>query len=232
MATSPILWLDADLAQRESSHIAQRRAIIHPGAGAEGEDLVEKHPQYCSAGDEAGTIRRDYARFLRIVKHDGHVVFASLMAGASAMDQNYANNQRAKHKHFGWFRFGACPLAEVSAGRLRPDKIMDREVRAAALAGTAACRIKGGVPCAHAEAEIAARRDRHRARDEKIARLAMSEDAKRQDELVSSIKALSASAATSSADTAKMIADALGEALAKFAPLLAAAQTAKAPEKK
>lgn len=228
MATSPILWLDADLAQQEASHLAPRRALIRPGEGPEGEDLVEKHPQFCSDGDAPGTVRRNYARFTRIVRHDGHIVFSSLMSGAAAMDPNYANNQRAKHRHFGWFRLGMCPLAEVSAGNLRPDKVFDRGVRAAALRGDAAC--KRGKPCQHAESEIAARRALHVARDEKIAKLAMSEDAKRQDELIGAIKSLSSAATTSSADTAKMVAEALAAALAQLAPMLAGMAAPKPAE--
>ena len=211
MATDPILWLDADLAQSETSPHAARRAIIHKGDGEYGADLVERHPQFCSQGDDAQTVRRNYARFAHVVRTDGNLVRVPLTNAAAHTDTNtaYAGNQRAKFRALGWFNAGRCPLADVHSGMLQPARIMDAEVRALALAGAPPCRgpVERGVcQCPHSVAEIAERRKRHAKRMVEIAKNSpetkAEESAQLQRDMAASVKELAASAAASAAAAA------------------------------
>lgn len=229
MATPPILWLDADISQQEMDPNAPRRAIKAVEASSRSAAVYERHPQWCTDGNEVGSIRRNYQRFVHVVRHDGNVVRAVITNAAAHTDTNtgYAQNQRNKHWHFGWFKFGKCPIAAAAAGELQPHLIKSDAIAALVEEGAPACNPKVFGPknlCPHALAEIEERRKQHNDKQAK------SEDAVRTDS-EKAVVALAEAAVASGKDNAALIAS-FTALIEKLTPTVAApaAKPAETPK--
>lgn len=208
MATDPCLWIDADRNQQEMDQNAPRRARKVADASTRTAAVYERHPQFCSLGDEPdkpGTSRRDYQRFVHVVRHDGHIVFATLTNASAHLDVNtgYAANQRNKHRHLGWFRFGQCPLAAAMAGELKPHLIVSYAIADLVEKNHPPCQPKrdargAAIPCEHATIEIEARRKAHNAK-------AFKAEAAELKEADKAMIALAESSVASGKDTASLV---------------------------
>ncbi|MCX5741875.1 MAG: hypothetical protein NT062_05160, partial [Proteobacteria bacterium] len=131
---------------------------------AHGDLVVERLPSLCH--DQIGS--DDFhanarTRYVTIVRDNGCTVPLVLTCASSDLDtsQGFAQYQRAKARHYGWFPLAACPLELVTGTvgvppTLRADQLAISTDDVACAAGT----YSEDAPCRHAVAEIQARRTR------------------------------------------------------------------------
>ncbi|HUR48207.1 MAG TPA: hypothetical protein VMY88_01570 [Acidimicrobiales bacterium] len=159
----PILW--AHKAEKLRKIPARR---WNPEAGAmeeafdddTGQPVYEKIPQRGHvAGDYDNPVPSPHARWLHVLRHDGHVVRVPLTCAAADLDgaQLTSQERRAKARHFGWIPVGSCPLAMVETGELKAGQLIAKAIR-----GQEMCKHGSygpNKPCPHYIAEEAARKE-------------------------------------------------------------------------
>lgn len=162
----PILW--AHKAEKLRKIPARR---WNPEAGVmeeafdedTGQPVYEKIPQRGHvAGDYDNPIASSQARWLHVLRHDGHVVRVPLTCAAADLDgaQLTAQERRAKARYFGWIPVGSCPLAMVETGEIKAGQLIAKIIR-----GQEMCKLGSygpAKPCPHYLAEEAARKDLQR----------------------------------------------------------------------
>lgn len=125
-----------------------------------GRRIKERFPQRGHDGDyeDKKLARHANQRFVRVVRHEGHITPLVLTNAAAHLDTNtdFAGYQKAKMRHFGWFALGMCPLALLAMGDLSTDHFADQSL--VKQAPCAPRTYSEAEPCPHCKAETTARR--------------------------------------------------------------------------
>lgn len=127
----------------------------------DGKRVRERIPQRGHVGEYDNYTMAPGVRFIRVIRHDGHIVDSVLTNGAAHMDPHSAYGQyiQAQHRHFGWFGAGECPCALVASGRFSRECLVHPANRDAQPCEPGS--YSGQKPCPHTVAELRARREQH-----------------------------------------------------------------------
>jgi hypothetical protein len=99
-------------------------------------------------------------RFRTVVRHDGNVVFQTMLTAAAAdPNDEYVKYQNAKARFYGWFPLGSCPCALLANSELTPNQIVDKSILEASPCPPRSYDVNK--PCPHALSEREARLARH-----------------------------------------------------------------------
>lgn len=144
----PCFWLTTT----ENPKPERERLLI-----VNGRKVIEKFPQHGHDGDYENKRKARGMRYVRIVRHEGHVVPLLLTNAAAHLDPSgpYGNYQRRKARKMGWYPAGGCPAALLAAGELDRDNIVSEVPKT-----TKPCKpgtYSFAEPCEHDKAERAAR---------------------------------------------------------------------------
>jgi hypothetical protein len=153
MTTEAIFWTSTtpgyNTRDREREHVVA------------GKRIKERFPQHGHEGSYDSRKRARGQRFIRVVRHDGHVVPLVLTNAAAHLDPTtpFGNYQRAKMRHLGWFPLGSCPLAMLATSQVTPEQFVNQ-----AMLKDAPCApgsYTEAKPCPHCAAETVARQKAH-----------------------------------------------------------------------
>jgi hypothetical protein len=128
-----------------------------------GKRIKERFPQHGHVGSYDSKKKAGGQRFVRVVRHDGHVVCLVLTNAAAHIDPStpFGNYQRAKMRHYGWFPLGSCPLAMLATSQVTPEQFVNQAMlkEPPCTPGT----YGENKPCPHCVAETTARQKAHTA---------------------------------------------------------------------
>lgn len=162
----PILWahkaekLRKVPARRWNPETEQMEQVFDEDTG---QARYEKIPQRGHvAGDYDNPVASGQARWLHVLRHDGHVVRVPVTCAAADLDgaQLTSQERRAKAKYFGWIPVGSCPLALVETGELQKGQLIAKAIRDQPMCKQGSYGINK--PCPHFLAEELARKDLQR----------------------------------------------------------------------
>ena len=164
--SEPILWADkaAPLRRQPARRFNADTGQMEDAFDEEtGQRLFEKIPQRGHVGGDADNpIASRHARWMHVLRHDGHVVRMVMTCAAADLDMAslWTQERRAKARFFGWIPVGQCPLAMLLTGDIQKGQLIAKENR-----GAAPCA-HGSYgetkPCVHYRAEEAARKELQR----------------------------------------------------------------------
>ena len=163
---------------------------------ADGSKRKEKFPQRGHQGDYEDRRPARGVRSITMVRHDGHQDEVVLTNAAAHLDHTtpYGQYVLMKARHLGWFSPGSCPAALIAAGELSPYSFIAPGIADATPCARGTYSLEK--PCQHAIAETAARVVKNTA--ENAARVAANK-----------------SVAEQSAESQKMMAETVAQALAE-----------------
>lgn len=159
----PILWADkaAPLRKQPARRFNAETGQMEDAFDDEtGQRLYEKIPQRGHVGGDADNpIVSRHARWVHVLRHDGHAVRMVMTCAAADFDMAslWTQERRAKARHFGWILVGHCPLALVLTGEIQKGQLLAKDIRnqPPCAHGT----YGENKPCPHYLAEEAARKE-------------------------------------------------------------------------
>ena len=151
--TEPIFWTSTIPNYSDKDRVFERME--------NGKRIRERIPQRGHVGEYDNYTMANGIRFIRVIRHDGHIVDSVLTNGAAHTDHTspYGQFIQMKHRKLGWFGIAECPCALVMAGHFSPDVLAFAGNRDAQPCDPGA--LKPGQMCTHAKAELNARRGIH-----------------------------------------------------------------------
>lgn len=135
----PIFWCNPEVAKanrqiramRFNEETGEREPVIDRISRM---PLMEKVPQRGHDGDSDPRSPRlaRIRRWMHVLRHDGHEVRIALTNGAAPVeDTRYDQFVTEKARYFGWLPIGQCPAAQLLAGTIQRQHIVDDKVRKA-----------------------------------------------------------------------------------------------------
>jgi hypothetical protein len=177
-SAAPIYWLPL----QQASSPATSKGTWQDNKTRRPDGTVERLPLLCHMGDnyeDREQHPRAQARYVMIVRHEGHTVPLLMTNGAADLTRGtYAQYMAGKARKFGWYLLHVPLCRQIKSGDVRKDKIVCREL----LASKKLCPAKHypeGCPCSVREraARQAAHVANEAARDSVFASLATKHEA-------------------------------------------------------